>query len=192
MIRSTHRSFGKRDFLAWAQGREGHYELKEHHVVMMTGGTKAHARITQGIARALDRRLDPEHWSVMTADLAVEIGEDVRYPDVVVELLDNDADALSTSRPVFLAEVLSPSSLTLDLEVKAREYMSLPSLEIYLVAAQDEPRVWLWLRSAKDGSKERRFSQEPLEVSGQNALVRLDAFGFDLPLSDIYRYVRRS
>ena len=32
----------KRAFLQWAEGREGHYELKENRVVMTTGGTKGH------------------------------------------------------------------------------------------------------------------------------------------------------
>ena len=40
-------------FLAWAQGREGRFELVERHVVMMVGASKTHALITSQLMRAL-------------------------------------------------------------------------------------------------------------------------------------------
>jgi Uma2 family endonuclease len=175
----------KRAFLHWAEGREGHFELKGNRVVMMAGGTKGHARIVHRLSVALAARLDPALWSVTTADLAVEIGEDVRYPDVLVEPLDDANKDLSTTSPVFLAEVLSPSSLALDLREKASEYMSLPSLEAYLVAAQDEARMWLWQRPAA-GAGGRAFPAKPQEVEGLDATISITALGVEAPLAEIY------
>ena len=60
------------------------------------------------IAGVLLRQMDPSAWAIAAADLAVEIGEDIRYPDIVDERLDNANSALSTDAPVFIAEVLSP------------------------------------------------------------------------------------
>lgn len=173
----------KSAFLRWAEGREGHFELKGNRVVMMTGGTRNHARITSQIAVALSARLDLDRWAVTTADLAVEIGEDVRYPDVLVEARDAEGDALSTTRPILVVEVLSPSSLALDLNVKAREYMSLESLECYIVAAQDEPRVWVWQRTGPD----RRFPDTPQEIVGREASIAVPALGIEIQLADVYR-----
>ena len=175
----------KRAFLRWAEGREGHFELKGNRVVMMTGGTKNHARVTARIATALSRRLDPDRWAITTADLAVETGEDVRYPDVLVEALDDEGDALSTTRPVLVVEVLSPSSLALDLNVKAFEYMSLDSLECYIVAAQDEPRAWVWQRPAT--GSDRRFPAAPQEILGRDANIGVAAFGIEISLGEVYR-----
>ena len=175
----------KRAFLHWAEGREGHYELKGNRVVMMTGGTRNHAFITQEIVYALRRRLDPVVWRVTAADLAVAIGEDIRYPDVLVEPAGYEGSALSTDCPVFLAEVLSPSSLALDFREKAAEYMSLPSLEAYLVAAQDEPRMWLWQRPVK-GEGARPFPAAPQELVGLDAKLSLTALGVDARLAEIY------
>ena len=175
----------KNAFLHWAEGREGHFELKGNRVVMMAGGTKGHARIVQRVAAMLMRRLDPLRWSVTTADLAVEIGEDVRYPDVLVEPMDDANNELSTTSPVFLAEVLSPPSLALDFREKAAEYMSLPSLEAYLVAAQDEARMWLWQRPAK-GESARPFPAESQELAGLDAKLSLNALGVEAQLSEIY------
>ena len=175
----------KRAFLQWAEGREGHYELKENRVVMMTGGTKGHAFITQEITYALRRRLDPAIWRVTAADLAVAIGEDIRYPDSVVEPASSEWSALFTDTPVFLAEVLSPSSLALDFRDKAAEYMSLPSLEAYLVAAQDEPRMWLWQRPGQRGDR-RAFPAAPQEIDGLDATFSLAALAVTVQLKEIY------
>ena len=174
----------KRAFLQWAEGREGHYELKENRVVMTTGGTKGHAFITQEITYALRRRLDPAIWRVTATDLAVAIGEDIRYPDIVVEPARSEWSALFTDTPVFLAEVLSPSSLALDFRDKATEYMSLPSLEAYLVAAQDEPRLWLWQRPGQGDS--RAFPVAPQEIAGLDATFSLTALGVSIQLKEIY------
>jgi Uma2 family endonuclease len=170
-------------FLRWAEGREGRYELKGNRVVMMAGGTRGHASLTQEISYALRRRLNHAVWRVTSADLAVAIGEDIRYPDVLVEPAGASRAALFCDHPVFIAEVLSPSSLALDLHEKAAEYMSLPSLEAYLVAAQDEPRVWLWQRPA-DGA--RVFPARPQEFFGAKAQVVLPALSVEFSLAEVY------
>lgn len=173
----------KHAFLQWAEAQEGRFELIGSRVVMMAGGTRGHALIFTRIAGALMRRLDPVSWNVAIADLAVEIGEDIRYPDVLVERAGADIKAKTTTEPVFIAEVLSPSSLALDLQEKAAEYMSLPSLEAYLVAAHDEPRVWLWQRGP-DG--QRAFPAHPQQTAGALAAVEIAALAVTLPLAEIY------
>lgn len=175
----------KQAFLHWAEGREGRFELKGNRVVMMNGGTKGHARIISRLLVALSQRLDAKLWSVTPTDLAVEIGEDIRYPDIIIEPLDTANSALSTSNPIFVAEVLSPSSLTLDLRDKAAEYMSLPSLEGYLVAAQDDARMWLWQR-LESGNAKRLFPPQPLELAGPQAVLHLARFDLQISLQEIY------
>ena len=174
----------KRAFLLWAEGREGHFELKASSIVMMTGGSRNHAFLAQEIAFAIRRQIDRASWSIGLADLAVEIGEDIRYPDVIVEPAGGDGTALSTATPAFIAEVLSPSSLALDFNVKAAEYMSLPSLEAYLVAAQDEMRMWLWQRPAEGDP--RPFPKLPEDLAGPDARLRIRALDAEMSLGEIY------
>jgi Uma2 family endonuclease len=175
----------KQAFLHWAEGQERRFELKGGLIVMMAGGTKGHGRIIQRIAGALLRRLDPVVWAIAAADVAVEIGEDIRYPDIVIEPLDGANSALATNTPTFVAEVVSPSSLALDFNVKAAEYMSLPSLEAYLVAAQDDMRMWLWQRPAE--GQVRPFPKLPQELVGPAALLHICALDAQVPLDEIYR-----
>ncbi|BBF94578.1 Uma2 family endonuclease [Blastochloris tepida] len=172
-------------FLAWAAGREGRFEFAAGRIMMMGLATRAHALASTRLAVALLARLDIRLWSVTAAGLAVRVRESVRYPDVLVEPAGGDGAALYTDQPALIVEVLSPSSLALDFTTKAREYTSLPSLKIYVVASADEPRLWLWRRGA-DGA----FPLDPEEIAGADAVLPLPEFATDLPLAEAYRGVR--
>jgi Uma2 family endonuclease len=171
-------------FFAWLRTREGgRYELKNGEIVVHAGSTIRHARLSAKFVVALANRLDADAWAVATSDAAIQIGEDIRYPDVVVERLVNDGSTPSTRTPTLLIEVLSPSSVGRDMREKLAEYVSLPSLEAYIVASQDEPIVWVWQR----GETSREFPAEPTEIAGREREITLDALGIALPLAEIYR-----
>jgi Uma2 family endonuclease len=172
----------KAQFLQWVQGKEGKYELRRGRVVMQAGSSNRHGWIAAGFVTALSNRLDAGVCAVGPADIAVEVGDEIRYPDVVVEKREDDGSDLSTNRPVILVEVLSPSSAGTDFTEKLAEYTSLPSLEAYIVASQDEPICWLWQRGA-DGA----FPRLPEEIKGRDAAIALSARAISLPLAEIYR-----
>lgn len=176
-----HLQMDKAAFLAWAQGREGRFELAERRVVMMVGGSKAHALVASKLVRALWARLDLERWIVLGSDLAVDVGPgSLRYPDAIVDSIGGPGGALTATAPVLIAEVVSPSSATLDLGDKAAEYLRLPSLAAYFVLAQDEAKAWIWIRGPAG------FPPGPNVISGQGAIIRIAVLGIDLPLSEIY------
>ncbi len=169
-------------FLAWAEGREGRYELVGGRVSMMTGGSYGHALAVRGFSNALDRRLSGTEWITLTSDLAVQVGpRTVRYPDVVVSRKPAQLRDLTAADPVLIAEVLSPSSVTNDLGDKATEYLRLPSLQAYVVLSQDEPKTWIWIRGNSG------FEAGPEIVAGVEATIRLAALAVDLPLAEIYK-----
>jgi Uma2 family endonuclease len=164
-------------FLAWAQGREGRFELVERHVVMMVGGSKTHALIASQLMRALWARIDVKKWVVLGSDLAVDVGPgSLRYPDAIVDSIGGQR-ALVATGPVLIAEVLS--SATLDLGDKAAEYSRLTSLAAYLVLSQDEIKAWIYLKSSDQ-------CPGPQVIFGASATIRVPALGIDLPLAEIY------
>ena len=174
----------KAAFLAWLRTREGgRYELKNGEIIVHAGSTMRHARLSAKFVTALATRLDVDVWAVAASDAAIEIGEDIRYPDVVVERLLDDGSSPSTTRPILLIEVLSPSSVGRDMREKRIEYLGLPSLAAYIVASQDEPIVWVWQRDAAS----REFAAEPTEIAGRERVITLDALAISLPLAEIYR-----
>ena len=148
-------------FIAWAYEREGRWELSaDGAVTMQAGGSRYHGRIALNVAMALSRGLDTNLYHVSTAEVAVRIGRAVRYPDVLVDRLASHDDALKADAPVFLVEVLSPSSIDTDMIEKPSEYFGLKSLDAYLVCSRDEPRVWLWVK------KRGRWPKTPTVIKG--------------------------
>jgi hypothetical protein len=53
-----------------------------------------------------------------------------------------------------------------------------------MVFAQDEMKAWIWTRGTEG------FAPGAIVVEGEEATVRVDALGIDLPFSDIYARVR--
>ena len=173
----------KRAFLQWVQKQERLHELKDGEVIVHPGVSRDHSVLVGRFVTALSTRLDADIWSVSPTDFAVEIGPDIRYPDVLVERLSADGKALSTQSPVVLVEVLSPSSVGTDMVEKLAEYTSLPSLEAYIIASQDEPICWVWQR----GGEDRSFPKNPEEIAGRDKEIEIAALGIRIPMSEIFR-----
>jgi Uma2 family endonuclease len=171
-------------FLAWVGRREERYEYAGGRVIMMVRITRNHARVTRNLIVALATRIEVERYDIATEAFAVQIGDSVRFPDVVVEPAQADGHALEAKCPILIAEVLSPGTLHIDFGDKRHEYLSLASLAAYLVISPDEPRVWAWQRT--DGE----FPPEPEIIEGQDKHLALPALEIAIPFAEIYRGVR--
>lgn len=177
----------KAEFYRWLERQEARYELERGRPVMMAYVSRAHWIVTQRIWLLLASNMDLTRYNVGPTDLSVEVLEDVRFPDLVVEPVGGDLKGYAANDPVLLVEVLSPSSVGRDMTIKPKAYGSLSSLEVYLVASQDEPIVWLWQRPAGTGGERAPFPEQPVEIAGRDQAVRLDHFGIELPLAEIYQ-----
>lgn len=82
--------------------------------------------------------------------------------------------------------VMPPSSGTRDGFEKLAEYQTNSSLEVYVIASQDEPVCWLCKRERERALPVLR----PAEIAGHEALIVLQAQAVELPLSGIYRRMR--
>lgn len=175
---------GKAEFFAWLATKEGgRYELKDGEIVVHAGSSRRHAWLAMDFGRVLLERLDRSKWAVGGSDAAVEIGDNIRYPDVVVEARIDDGASPSTSTPVLIIEILSSSSGSRDFHEKLAEYTTLPSLEAYIVASQDATAVWVWQRDRLT----REFPIQPVEIAGSRRSITIDVLGISLPLDDMYR-----
>jgi Uma2 family endonuclease len=169
----------KAAFLAWVEGREGRYELAGGRVLMMTGGTMRHALIVGNLFELLRTRLDRKRWVVLT-EFGVDVGpRSIRYPAVVVDHPGAKGRDLTAMAPALVAEVLSPSTATIDLGDKAAEYLRLPGLAAYLVLSQDEVKAWVFVRGASQ-------LPAPEAIAGEDATIRVPALEIDLSLAEIY------
>jgi Uma2 family endonuclease len=163
---------------------EGRYEFVRGRIVQqMTGGTRDHGLVARRITRVLEDQLDAKSWTVLP-ERGVETAGTIRYPELVVEPADEPRKSLATLRPRIIVEVLSRSSTVTDLEEKPTEYLTLTSLEAYIVASQDEAACLVWARGP-DGT----FPSEPVEFAGADAVLQLSCGGQNLNVrfADIYR-----
>ena len=173
----------KEAFLAWVDQRDERYEFSGGRVIMMVRVTRNHARVTRNVVMALGARLPAESYDVFSESFAVHVEDSVRFPDVLVEPRQPDGKSLRAESPILIVEVLSPGSLHLDFGEKRHEYLTLPTLETYLIIEPNEPRVWAWQRT--DGA----FPSDPEIIEGPGKQVDLPALAIDIPFDEIYRGV---
>ena len=152
---------------------------------MMTGASRGHAILVSELAALLRSSIDRSRFVVVTSDLGVRTPAGIRYPDLVLDRRGGNNRDLSAAGPILIAEVLSPSSLARDMVEKSQEYTALPGLQNYLVLAHDEPRVWLWSRTAEGWSG-------PDMVEGMAGVVDLGTMGISTPLQALYAELLRT
>jgi Uma2 family endonuclease len=169
----------KAAFIEWDAAEGEHCELVGGRVVMMPRPSLAHGMIVSNLIVLLRARLDPKQCVVVPEFGLDTAPETLRYPDIVVVRAGSPGKSYTTSTPVLLAEVLSPSSVEIDLGDKAIEYQQLPSLLAYIVLSQDEPKAWVWVRETAT-----HFAQN--KASGPEAVISVGALQLELLMADIY------
>lgn len=174
------------EFLRWNEGREGKREFVRGKVIeMMINVTRNHVMIATNLVVALRSKLDRGRYDVGGADFGVRTPEGIRYPDAFVDRKDDRAAAedLVALEPVFVAEILSPSSYGRDFVEKLKDYQGISSLQYYLIMSHEEPRVWL---SRRDGAA----WMPPVESLGLDVVLSLDDLDITLALSEVYDGVK--
>jgi Uma2 family endonuclease len=169
------------EYLAWAQGRPGRYELLDGVVHAMTPERAAHAEVKLAIHMALvaairSRRL-PCH--VLPDGMTVRVDESTAYePDAVVYCGPKlPPSALEVASPIIVVEVLSPSSQRIDATSKLAGYFRLPSVAHYLIVDPDKPLLVHHSRRPDDSILTRVV---------HHGAVTLDPPGLELSIADIY------
>lgn len=168
------------EFLDWEPDVEEKFELIGGVPRMMTGASRRHDRIVVNVLRELSTKLRGSRCRAFTSDLAVVTGPDqVRRPDVGVECVDKEPDALRAAENIRLVvEVLSPSTRAFDLVGKVEEYKALAGLDAILLLDPDRPQASLWV--GQEGSWSFRMQ------AGLDAAIELPSLGLRLALRDVY------
>ena len=116
------------------------------------------------------------------SDMKLHIHRDGRrrfyYPDVQVVCQPNDPQSVFQDQPVLIIEVLSPSTRRYDLDEKMTAYLTIPSLECYIVLEQHQP-IAIVMRRSNGG-----FLRELVE--GIERTIDLPFLGCSLPMREIY------
>ena len=133
------------------------HEYINGELIAMSGASSAHNLITINVSAALHSRLRGSECETYANDMRVSTPATASYfyPDVTVvcEKPRFEDDVFDTLlNPIILVEVLSPSTEVYDRREKFAHYRQLPSLQEYVLVAQDQVRVEHYRRQEKQGT----------------------------------------
>lgn len=152
----------------------------------MSGARAGHNSIALNILTALKNRLRGQKCQPYNSDNKLQVlmpsgQERYYYPDVQVTCEHVSSKALFLDRPVVIAEVLSPSTRRTDEHEKLEAYITIPTLQTYLLVDSNKRQVTVYQRS-KQGFERTEFHLE-------GDCVTLPSLGLELSLSEIYENV---
>jgi Uma2 family endonuclease len=162
------------------------HEYYDGVIVAMAGGSPQHSLIISNVIRELGNRLKGGKCRVYDSNLRVRVPRSrlYVYPDatVVCGPTEHDTDDVkrqTVTNPKLIVEVLSDSTEHLDHGPKFRHYLECPSLEEYVLVAQDSVHVQSYFRQG-DGTW---LFSPVMEMGGTS---KLRSLGIELPLADVY------
>jgi Uma2 family endonuclease len=167
-------------YLAYEFDSPVKHEFVDDVLYGMSSASDRHVLVAMAFGRRLDAYL-PANCQVFQSDMKLRITHTnpvvFYYPDVLVSCAADDRERYFREKPILLIEVLSPSTERVDRTEKLAAYRSIPSLQEYVLADQDMPKIEVMRRST---------AWQP-EVYLPGASFRLDSVGLDLAVDDVYR-----
>ncbi len=171
------------DYLSMEEQSLTKSEYVDGWVRAMSGATLRHNKVKGNIMIELGRLLKTSRCDPFDSDTKLRIRQFGRtrfyYPDLQVVCQSNESTAVFQDQPVLIIEVLSPSTRRHDLDEKMAAYLTIPSLECYIVLEQHQP-IAIVLRRTKGG-----FLRETME--GITSTIDLPFLGCTLSMAEIYR-----
>ena len=120
-------------------------------ITAMAGGSLDHGTLAMNLGGELRSGLRGRGCRVVGSDVLFQTGSEemFTYPDVMVlcgPVTTMPGRPHVVTNPVFVAEVLSPSTEGLDRGAKSSEYRASPSIRQYVLISQDQPWVEIHTR----------------------------------------------
>ncbi len=155
-------------------------------VYAMAGTRNIHNVIAGNIFGSLGTRLRGKKCRPFNSDTKVRVRfpNHVRfyYPDVQVVCQPSSMEESFQDQPNVIVEVLSESTRRTDEGEKLDAYLTIPSLETYILVDSSNKEVVVEQRGSNG------FQRSIL--IGDDGVVPLPCLGFDLPLAEIYEGVQ--
>lgn len=169
------------EFLVWAEGRPGRYELIGGEVVAQASERAGHweVKLATHIALRDAVRSKGLDCHVVPDGATIRIDASTAYePDALIYCGPKvSRDAMVVNNPVVIVEIVSPTTGRNDKTRKLADYFRLPSVVHYLIIDPDAPLVI---------HHERRGDGEVLTHILREGAARLHPPGIELALAQIY------
>ena len=139
------------DYLQGELSSEVRHEFVDGMVYAMVGGKRSHSQLITRVTTSLGRQLDGTACEPLSSDFKIRIQRKKRtffyYPDVSVFCGSGSGNDVFGVDPVVVVEVLSDSTRRTDEGEKRDNYLSIPSLQSYVLIEQDEVKAVVYQRS---------------------------------------------
>lgn len=169
------------EFLLWAEGKEGRWELHDGVPVMMSPERSLHAETKAETYVAVREaiRLKELPCRVYPDGMAIRIDARTTFePDASVTCGPRaPADAIEITDPIIVVEVLSPSTAAIDHGRKLSGYFSIASVQHYLILDPDRRVAIHHKRGASDAIETRVLT---------DGAARLDPPGFEVGVEALF------
>jgi Uma2 family endonuclease len=156
-------------------------------VYAMAGARNVHNTIVGNTFAKLHFRLSGRACQPFNSDTKIRVRMPTQtrfyYPDVSVVCRPNPDDDSYQDEPTVIAEVLSKRTRRTDEGEKKDAYLTIPSLNVYMLIEQEAALVHVYRRTETGG-----FDRETYE--GHDAVIPLSEINAVLPLAEIYGGVR--
>ncbi|MEH2214723.1 Uma2 family endonuclease [Nostoc sp.] len=172
------------EYLVWEPTQEERYEYWDGEVVMMSGATRNHNRISANFFKLLDDALVNRTCEVYIVDVKVQVepGQKYFYPDVVVTCDERDTDPQLVQFPCLIIEVLSPSTEAADRGKKFAKYRQSPTLQEYVLVQVAQPVVEVFWRNEQ--------GKWVLSEYNLGDILRLESVDVEIAIAPLYRQVQ--
>lgn len=173
------------EYLAWELNQDIRYDYINGEVFAMTGGTIPHNDIALNLYTSLRPHLRPRGCRINVSDVKVQVSSKgpYFYPDLIVSCHPEDINARKfIQNPKLIVEVLSPGTSGKDREEKFRYYLTIPSLQEYILIDSEKISVERYCRG-----EGRMWLYYPYTTGD---MITLSSIAFEFPIEMLYDGVR--
>lgn len=177
--------FTYQEYLAFERDSGLKHEFDRGEIFAKAGGSRRHNALALRLGAALDRAR-AHGCLAFQSDQRVRVLATGRatYPDVSmvcgsIEGDPADPSGPTISNPTVIVEVLSPSTEQEDRGAKWHHYQQIPSLQTYVLASQDTPRIEIFRRHDGSGWMYEDHTTGSIELHG--VAIQLADLYSDLP-----------
>lgn len=169
------------EYLEWEPQQDVRYEYVNGEVFAMTGGTIPHNDIVLNLYTALRPHLRSRGCRANVSDVKVQVSPKSAYyyPDVIVSCDPQDLNARKfIQNPKLIVEVLSPGTSAKDRGEKFTYYLTIPTLQEYILIDSEKISVERYCRG-----EGRMWLYYPY-IAGD--IITLSSIEFDCPIELLY------
>jgi Uma2 family endonuclease len=180
--------YTEEEYLAFERASTEKHELIDGEIVAMPGASERHNRIVTNVSASFYNQIGERNCSVYSSDMRVRVSpRQYTYPDIVVvcgkSVLANDDYIDILLNPTVIIEILSPSTELYDRSSKFKLYRKLPSLQEYILIAQDHIQIERYVRQPDN----LWLLAETEKADGNLTLSSIDCV---LTVKDVYRRIQ--